>query len=103
MKRLIDAEALKELFVKTLENIKSNPRMTGQERHIIATIHTVGQMIDDSPTVDAVPVIRCRDCKYYGNVIFSGTQFEYGECRLISKLRASTDYCSWAEPKENNE
>jgi hypothetical protein len=51
MARLIDADALKELFIQTLENIKSNPRMTGQEKHIITAIHTVGQMIDDAPTI----------------------------------------------------
>ena len=50
-KRLIDADALKELFIQVLENIKSNPRMTGQEMHIITAIHTVGQMIDDAPTI----------------------------------------------------
>ncbi|MBR2759656.1 MAG: hypothetical protein IKD66_00660 [Solobacterium sp.] len=71
--RLIDADALKEVFIQTLENIKSNPRMTGQEMHIITAIHTVGQMIDDMPTIDAVPVrhgkwkvtscyIKCSEC-----------------------------------------
>lgn len=54
--RQIDADALKEVFIQTLENIKSNPRMTGQEMHIITAIHTVGQMIDDAPTIDAEPV-----------------------------------------------
>jgi hypothetical protein len=49
--RLIDADALKGLFIQVLENIKSNPRMTGQEKHIITAIHTVGQMIDDAPTI----------------------------------------------------
>lgn len=51
MTRLIDADALKGLFIQVLENIKSNPRMTGQEKHIITAIHTVGQMIDDAPTI----------------------------------------------------
>jgi len=54
--RLIDADELKESFIQVLENIKSNPRMTGQEMHIITAIHTVGQMIDDAPTIDAEPV-----------------------------------------------
>ena len=56
--RLIDANALKELFIQTLENIKSNPLMTGQEMHIITAIHTVGQMIDDAPTI--IPAERGR-------------------------------------------
>ena len=58
MQRLIDANALKELFIQTLENIKSNPLMTGQEMHIITAIHTVGQMIDDAPTI--IPAERGR-------------------------------------------
>jgi hypothetical protein len=58
MLRLIDANALKELFIQTLENIKSNPLMTGQEMHIITAIHTVGQMIDDAPTI--IPAERGR-------------------------------------------
>jgi hypothetical protein len=24
-----------------------------------------GHMVDEAPTVDAVPVIRCKDCKWY--------------------------------------
>ena len=54
--RLIDADALKELMIEVLEHIKENPKMDGQERHIIAGIHMLGEMIDDEPTVDAVPV-----------------------------------------------
>jgi len=54
--RQIDADELKESFIQVLENIKSNPRMTGQEMHIITAIHTVGQMIDNAPTIEAEPV-----------------------------------------------
>lgn len=51
MDRLISAERLKETLAETLEEIKSNPKMDGQEMHIIAAIHTLSQMIDDAPTV----------------------------------------------------
>ena len=34
--RLIDVDALKELLIDTLESIKKNPKMDGQEAHIIA-------------------------------------------------------------------
>ena len=49
--RLIDADALKELLIDTLESIKKNPKMDGQEAHIIAACHMLGEMIDDAPTV----------------------------------------------------
>ena len=25
-------------------------------------------------------IVRCKDCKHYGCILYSGTQFEYGEC-----------------------
>lgn len=49
--RLIDADALKELLIDTLESIKKNPKMDGQETHIIAACHMLAEMIDDASTV----------------------------------------------------
>ena len=49
--RLIDADALKELLIDTLESIKKNPKMDGQEAHIIAACHMLTEMIDDASTV----------------------------------------------------
>ena len=37
-------------------------------RKKISDVHenkNIYQMIDEMPTVDAVPVVRCKDCKYY--------------------------------------
>ncbi len=54
------------------------------------------------PTVDAIPVIRCEDCKYcrtyyHGkNMPFS---YACGKLYLTSNL-SSDDYCSRAERKE---
>ena len=63
--RPIDADALKATMIETLEQIKANPKMDGQEMHIIAGIAMLGEMIDDSPTNDAVPVVRCRECIHW--------------------------------------
>ena len=49
--RLIDADALKELLIDTLKSIKKNPKMDGQEAHIIAACHMLTEMIDDASTV----------------------------------------------------
>ena len=45
MMRLIDADALKE---------KINTVFYSQ----------IGKIIDDAPTIDAVEVVRCKDCKH---------------------------------------
>ena len=52
----------------------------------------------DLPTVDAVPVIQCKDCKYNSN-----TEGNYVNCDLIPQMFGKTpddNYCSDAEPKE---
>lgn len=46
----------------------------------------------DAPTVDAVPVVRCKDCKCkdkYENF-----------CRRFLREIDPSDYCSYAEGKE---
>lgn len=48
-KRLIRAVDMKTAFREWFEN---------------EDFRTINQMIDDVPTVDAVEVVRCKDCKY---------------------------------------
>lgn len=50
-----------------------------------------------SPTVDAVPVIRCKDCKWYS----ANTGYHWGRCENYRPFPFDeTDYCSRAERKE---
>jgi hypothetical protein len=49
--------------------------------------------IDNAPTVDAVPVVRCKDCKHYdigGSCIICGFQ-----------SRKPDDFCSYGERKDD--
>ena len=58
-KRMIDANALKSEFewLKSVVNESSK-----------GEVMDVMQRIDNAPTVDAVEVVRCKDCKYsYGS------------------------------------
>ena len=48
--RLIDADALKAIMIEALTRIKDNPKMDGQERHILAAMSTLAEMINDMPT-----------------------------------------------------
>ena len=54
-KRLIDANAMRDDW---LEN--------GENEYVYDT-NAVLDSIDSQPTVDAVPVVRCRECKYWGD------------------------------------
>lgn len=94
-KRLIDANAfLKDILTagigKTIiEYSESN----------------IGYMIRERPTVDAVEVVRCRNCKHWkpsgskaGN---SFSDMEYiGGCEFTKYYRRESDFCSWGKLKE---
>ena len=85
-KRLIDANALKKKGFYDL----------GAEEAIIYV-----EDIDDAPTVDAVEVVRCYDCKHYGSIS--------GVCYVDRKLGQTippvrvkhSDFCSYGERRTN--
>lgn len=59
--------------------------------------HDMGMMlaeINAAPTIDAVPVVRCEDCKYHNKA----------PCpmRLSFNWTNDNDFCSYGERKENN-
>lgn len=49
------------------------------------------ETIDDAPTIDAVPVVRCRDCFYYKS---------FGECGNTGEQVKPDDFCSYGERRE---
>ena len=63
--------------------------------------------IDDAPTVDAVEVVRCRDCKHWkpsgskaGN---SFSDMEYiGGCEFTNYCRRESDFCSYGERNDGD-
>lgn len=65
----------------------------------------IGYMIRKRPTIDAVPVVRCRECVHWkptgskaGN---SFSDMEYiGGCEFTKYCRRESDFCSYGERKE---
>lgn len=52
----------------------------------------LNMMVEKMPTVDAVPVIRCKDCKWWNGY--------YSCIRTASDDFDEDDYCSLAEMEE---
>ena len=92
--RLIDADAVYKIL-ESCEIRKAtigNP-LTDWEYGYTCGIERAESEIECATTVDAVPVIRCKDCKWY----------EFDEklhCGLPHGVRLKDDYCSDAERKE---
>ena len=79
MARLIYADAL-------IAWIKESMQQTSKVKAIIAKIKTM-------PTIDAVSVVRCRECIHYGRDSERNT---YG-CNLHSIGMTPSDFCSYGE------
>lgn len=55
-------------------------------------------MLEDAPTIDAVPVVRCKDCKYYD----TPKNFKKPYCMRGAYVKVNADdYCSFAERKDD--
>lgn len=89
--RLIDADALD--MYERLKSYYGDAWRDAQEE------------IDNAPTVDAVPVIRCKDCALWDD---ADSEHLVGYCtegdgRLPSngeKITFRNEWCCWAERKE---
>ena len=62
-----------------------------------ATIDLVVHLLDRQPTIDAVPVVRCKDCKYSFEDNFDGSLWC---CRGGEREVVETHFCSYGERKE---
>ena len=63
------------------------------------------RFLKKQPTVDAVPVVRCRECKHWqqsgSKAGKSFSDMEYiGGCEFSKYCRRENDFCSYGEPKE---
>jgi hypothetical protein len=58
------------------------------------------------PAVDAVQVIRCRDCEHWEKQDFRGARHtgepmvQGGECRLLVFMALENDFCSLGKRRE---
>lgn len=93
---LIDRESLVKWlkdagwYLHTLEGTKSERKMLGK----------IIDHVEAMPTVDAEPVVRCRDCFHFEPY---GHRDAVGVCKLHnnSEWRGEEDYCSkWHEDGE---
>lgn len=105
--RLIDANELKEhLFVGADYDKIIDDGISKTDEEVFAfqcgwndALKSVSQF---APTVDAVEVVRCKDCRYYLN---SNEKCGLVDTRLrfyeTDKVWTEDSFCSWGERREN--
>lgn len=58
--------------------------------------------IEELPPVDAVPVVRCKDCKYFVESDPSHPDCDYCKRMCWFGIIGKNDYCSKGERKESD-
>lgn len=61
--------------------------------------------LDEAPTVDAVEVVRCKDCVYWGQDACSSTGDDESFCTNpdgLDNFVHPDDFCSYGERKNDN-
>ena len=76
-KRLIDANAL----------------IAEYDRVHIGEPGKARKLMEDAPTVDAVEVVRCQDCKYHEDTLVIGVE----HCCLYDLTMRYNDFCSYGK------
>ena len=98
--RLIDADALKNSIDEHVYLVHHG----FNETEYGCTQYGIHQIIDDAPTVDAVPVIRCANCKYYSTETEQTAVPNMHKCTWWRNIGVfPIDFCSRAEPKNAND
>lgn len=83
MARLIDADK----FGMYLADVQLANR--GWRDDVCELLDDVMYALEEESTIDAVEVVRCKDCKYWNN----------GDCYRL-ELSRPDDFCSYGERKE---
>ena len=93
-KRLIDANALLDLL-RPLEGVS-------------LIIKKILAIIRNCPTVDAVEVVRCKDCQFFDKRGYEEDnrqqaipELDFGWCSVLYRTEQACNFCSSGERKDN--
>lgn len=55
------------------------------------------------PTADVVKVVRCKDCRNFGEDVGMSKDGVWARCFLHQRIMCEKDYCSYGTPNERSE
>jgi hypothetical protein len=95
-KRLIDANALMDAFRKYMVDRHDKVKCASEENCKVCDRPCLWiRVVSDAPTVDAVEVVRCKDCKWYNRN--EDIMPQSGSCEFHEMVKMDWDFCSRAK------
>lgn len=59
--------------------------------------YDVEVVLNQQPSVDAVEVVRCRDCEHYFTSDMERAKNHGAECTMMNRRTMPEDYCSYGQ------
>lgn len=73
-----------------------------EAKTIITSAIALKNFVGIAPTIDAVPVVRCKDCKHWLKDVAGCTE-HVGRCEWVNWMIGENGYCVYGERKEAQE
>ena len=96
--RLIDADALRERTYH--DAFETDSDMQKWDSGCWIRYKMFENALEETPTVDAIEVVRCKDCKKY----IPCQKLPIGTskwCDLFDRATCEMNYCGWGERRED--
>ena len=95
--RLIDADALRERMYH--DAFETDTDMQKWESGCWIRYKMFENAMDSAPTIDAVEVVRCKECNHWHSGVCWGIPFNGDDASYIET--EADDYCSYGERKSD--
>lgn len=91
--RLIDADVLMQFPIR----LNHYDRVNGSEDYVFG-VEAVLEYAENLPTIDAEPVVRCKDCQHWGTG-YGGETDNIKVCEYANYMVGKNGYCVYGERK----
>ena len=97
--RLIDAELLLDDMKKELEKASEEDLTSDEAMVIMTSAIALKDFVTRQPTVDAVPVVRCKDCRHCDP---ANRHCDHCLGTALPLARKADDFCSYGEKMDGD-
>lgn len=61
------------------------------------------KLLDSQPTADVVEVVRCKDCRNFGEDVGMSKDGVWARCLLHGRIMCERDFCSYGEKMDGKD
>lgn len=89
----------RDALLKEMHGSHTLPFFKGHMTDEDVMFKTMVSVVEEQPTADVAPVVRCKDCKHYTNIdtYRNPPRLDFHWCNKLGNVTKENDYCSYGE------